>query len=107
MCYHYNIHSEQCGKKGGRMIGSTTKEKPAWKRLLAQYPELKFDRSIAASMCEKHAFGMVLEKLDQLPEDAAVQDLLALFRHDSSREEFLWYYIEAVTGEKDMDLKTY
>ncbi|MBP9855747.1 MAG: hypothetical protein KBC48_00355 [Candidatus Pacebacteria bacterium] len=52
-------------------------------------------------------FGRQTEELSKFPADGTLADLLATFRHDSSKEEFLWAYIEAVTGEKGVHQKEY
>lgn len=76
-------------------------------RLLALYPDLPFDRTIAEKLCREKTFPAPLETLPTLPPEATLRDLLAKFRHDSSAEEFLWHYIEAVTDEKDVHHKVY
>lgn len=76
-------------------------------RLLALYPDLPFDRAAAEKICADKVFPGQLEAIPGLPPEATLRDLLAKFRHDSSAEEFLWYYIEAVTNEEDVHLKVY
>ena len=79
----------------------------AWERLLAMYPNLRFDRQIAyATLLAKGWIHVAAETL-KLPEGCTLSDFLAKFKHDSSKEEFLWFYIEAVTGEKDVHNKVY
>jgi hypothetical protein len=82
--------------------------KPASERLLALYPNLPpFDRQTAAIILEEQIWSEQMEALFKLPETATLQDLLAKFQDDRSKEEFLWFYIEAVTGEENIDLKKY
>lgn len=75
---------------------------PASERLLELYPRLVFDREKAAVVLTECNFNRQVEALAQLPMDATLSDLLSNFRSDGSKEEFLWSYIEAVTGEKDV-----
>ena len=79
----------------------------ASERLLALYPRLPFDRNMARRVLIEKSWPDQAEALSKLPVDATLRNLLAKFRHDSSAEEFLWHYIEAMTGEKDMHLKVY
>ena len=78
---------------------------PAWKRLLASYPNLDLDREVATKIVIDRCFSMAIEGLPNLRADATLPDfLLELFLHDSSREEFLWAYISEMTGEKVEDV---
>ncbi len=77
-------------------------------RLLALYPDLAFDREKARKVLfQLHLVGMHLEPLMALPPEATIQDFLSTFKYDSSAEEFLWAYIELMTGEKDVGKKVY
>lgn len=76
-------------------------------RLLALYPDLPFNRDIAMSVLTGQSWPRQAEGLKTLPTGATLRDLLGLFRHDSSAEEFLWHYIEAVTGEEGVHRKVY
>lgn len=76
-------------------------------RFLALFPDLKFDREIALKVLVDKTFVRARAAFVEKPADATLQDLLACFTADSSREEFLWHYVEAVTGEKDVHKKIY
>ncbi|KKQ45755.1 MAG: hypothetical protein US63_C0011G0023 [Candidatus Moranbacteria bacterium GW2011_GWC2_37_8] len=76
-------------------------------RLLALYPELVLDREVATKVLVDKSWPHQAEALDNLPSEATLKDLLSTFIHDSSAEEFLWHYIEALTGEKEVHNKTY
>jgi len=79
----------------------------ASERLLILYPDLRFDREIAVKVLTEKSWSHQAEVLSKLSTDATLRDVLATFRHDSSAEEFLWYYIEAVTDEKGLHQKVY
>lgn len=76
-------------------------------RFLALYPDLGFDREIVLKVLVDKAFVQSHETFLKKPADATLQDLLECFVHDSSREEFLWHYVETVTGEKEVYRKVY
>lgn len=76
-------------------------------RLLALYPNLPFDRGAAKQVLIDKVWPAQAEALEALPANASFLDLLATFRHEASREEFLWHYIEAVTGEEGLCNKEY
>lgn len=76
-------------------------------RLFALYPNLPFDRIIAEKICRERAFPAPLKALPTLPREATLSDLLAKFLRDSLAEEFLWFYIEAVTDERGVHNKVY
>lgn len=76
-------------------------------RFLALHPDLQFDREIAKKVLVEKSWSHQAEEIDKLPDDATLPDLLAKFRYDSSAEEFLWHYVEAVTGDKEAYKKVY
>ncbi len=76
-------------------------------RLLALFPDLPFDRAIAAKVLEEQSWSRQCEALEAMPADATLHDLLTKFRHDSSAEEFLWHYIEAATDTKEVHKLVY
>lgn len=76
-------------------------------RFLALFPDLRFDREIAEKVLIEKTFVRARAAFAEKPADATLQDLLACFTADSSAEEFLWHYVEAVTGEKDVHHKVY
>lgn len=76
-------------------------------RFLALFPNLRFDREIAERVLVEISFTRVHEAFKDKPAGATLQDLLDCFKHDSQAEEFLWYYVEAVTGEKKVHQKVY
>jgi hypothetical protein len=79
----------------------------ASERLHALYPNLTLDREKAKVVLVERSFSHQAEAVDQLPAEATLSDLLSKFRADSSKEEFLWFYIEAVTEEKNVAEKVY
>jgi hypothetical protein len=79
----------------------------ASERLLAMYPDLFFDRAIANRVLVGRSWSRRIKDLSDLPPTAVLRDLLARFKHDSSAEEFLWFYIEAVTHETNVHEKVY
>lgn len=79
----------------------------AFQRLLALYPGLALDRDTATRVLIEKNWSQVAKKLADLPLAATLWDLLAQFRNDSSKEEFLWYYIEGVMHEKNVHEKVY
>ncbi|TSC70657.1 MAG: hypothetical protein CEO12_237 [Parcubacteria group bacterium Gr01-1014_46] len=76
-------------------------------RFLALFPDLRFDRAIAEKVLVEKSFSRAAESFKDKPADATLQDLLGCFKHDSQAEEFLWHYVEAVTGEKEVHQKVY
>lgn len=95
-------------KNGSKFDAQKVKGLPkASERLLALYPDLRFDRDVAAKVLTEKSWPHQAEALSKFPTDATLTDLLATFRHDSSAEEFLWHYIEAVTDEKGVHHKVY
>lgn len=95
-------------KNGSKLDAQKVKGLPkASERLLALYPDLRFDRDVAGKVLTEKSWPHQAEALSKLPTEATLRDLLAKFRHDSSAEEFLWHYIEAVTDEKDVHHKVY
>jgi hypothetical protein len=76
-------------------------------RLLAHYPDLVFDREVVMQICRKHSFLNPQRAISSLPPTATLQDLMEKFHYDCTAEEFLWSYIEAMTGEKDVEHKVY
>jgi hypothetical protein len=79
----------------------------ASERLLALYPNLQLDREVAGKILTGKSWPHQAKALLGLKANATLRNLLATFRHDSSAEEFLWEYIEAVTNEKDVHCKVY
>lgn len=79
----------------------------ASERFLALFPNLKFDHTVAEKVLVEKSFAWAHDAFSSLSVEATMQDLLGCFRHDSSAEEFLWHYVEAVTGEKDVHHKIY
>lgn len=95
-------------KNGSKLDVQKVKGLPkASERLLALYPDLRFDREIVGKVLTEKSWPHQAEALSKLPTDATLHDVLATFRRDSSAEEFLWYYIEAVTDEKEVHQKVY
>lgn len=95
-------------KNGSKLDTRKVKDLPKdSERFLALFPDLKFDRTIALKVLVEKTFPRALEAFSALPADATMQDLLGCFKHDSQAEEFLWHYVEAVTGEKDVYRKVY
>ncbi len=78
-----------------------------WERLLALYPGLKFDRKIAEKVMVDQVFVRARAQFVEKSTISTVQDTLRCFTRDDSREEFLWHYVEAVIGEKDVCQKVY
>lgn len=76
-------------------------------RLLKLFPDLPYDPTAAQQVCADKAFDWLAPELAALPVDATVHDLVSCFRHASSAEEFLWYYIERVTGERQIHHRVY
>lgn len=76
-------------------------------RFLALFPSLRLDRKIVERILLEKTFSRACEVFSALPTDTTWPDLLSCFKHDSSAEEFLWHYVEAVTGEKDVYKKVY
>ncbi len=72
----------------------------AWQLILEQKPDLSFDRSVAERVLNDRSFPHQVVALGELPTEAGLRELLATFRADSSREEFLQFYVEALGGEK-------
>lgn len=72
----------------------------AWQLILKQKPDLPFNREVIAKVLHERSFRHQLNALQELPTEATLRDLLATFRADSSREEFLQFYVEALGGEK-------
>jgi len=69
----------------------------ACEKLLAEHPDLQFDRSIAYSVCQERCFTPCMKTLETLPENATLRDFLATFPYDHSAEEFLVLYIKSMT----------
>ncbi len=78
-----------------------------WERLLALYPDLRFNRDMVLHVAKHQKFASVLRSLQQHPSVATFSELIPLFRHEGSVEEFLWHYIEAMTGESDVHSRVY
>lgn len=72
----------------------------AWQLILEQKPDLPFNRAVAEQVLVERSFPHQVKALGELPTYASLRDLLATFRADSSREEFLQFYVEALGGEK-------
>jgi hypothetical protein len=95
-------------KSGSKLSSRKVKDLPKdSERLQALFPDLPFDRAVAERVCRDYTWPRVLENFSTLAADATVKDVLTLFRNDSSAEEFLWYYIEAVTDAKDVHQQVY
>lgn len=75
----------------------------ASERLLALYPELPFDCIVA----QEAVVELQVDQLSPLPPDPTLRDFLAIYPQEASKEEFLWYYIERVTGERQVHFKVY
>lgn len=71
-----------------------------WQLILEQKPDLPFDRAVAMQVLVDRVFPHQVKALEKLPTGASLRDLLATFRMDGSREEFLQFYVEALGGEK-------
>jgi hypothetical protein len=78
-----------------------------WERLIAHYPQLGLDRAVAKRVLDKLCFPRTAVELSKLPVTANLRNLLNEFRNPSSKEEFLWFYIEAMTGEENVHEKPY
>lgn len=61
--------------------------------LLADHPALMIDREIAAAVCEMKCFPR-REEIPNLPAGTTVADFLTRFRHESTRQEFMAFYVE-------------
>ncbi len=95
-------------KTGSKIDPEKVKGLPKnWERLLTLYPDLRFDRTLAEKVLKEKSFHATAEKVKALEATCTLQDVLAQFRNDSSREEFLWFYIEEATEEKDVHNKVY
>lgn len=95
-------------KDGSKLDPSKVKGLPkASERLLALFPALVFDRKAAEKVLTDKCWPHQAEALAGMSGEVTLNDLLSSFRNDSSVEEFLWHYIEAVTGEKDIHHKVY
>lgn len=79
----------------------------AFERLLALYPDLPFNRDVVGEVLNTRAWERMKKVLQELSPEASLQDFLRAFRSPSSAEEFLWYYIETVTKEKDVRKRVY
>lgn len=63
------------------------------KAILAANPDLFYDRSLFIEVCEERAFGNQQGRVGELSDNATMEDVMMLFLANSSREEFLEYYI--------------
>ncbi|MEI6480074.1 MAG: hypothetical protein WCO12_00945 [bacterium] len=63
------------------------------KATLAANPDLFYDRSLFLEVCEERAFSNQQERVGELSDNATMEDVIMLFLANSSREEFLEYYI--------------
>lgn len=68
------------------------------KAILAANPDLFYDRSLFLEVCEERAFGNQQERVGELSDNATMEDVMMLFLANSSREEFLEYYITRFTA---------
>lgn len=78
---------------------------PASERLLALFPGLAFNREAAIRALKD--FPLQRRSIEKLGPDAGLENVRKLFKYDSTLEEFLWNYIEEVTGEKNLHLRIY
>lgn len=108
-----HLFVEICNKGGEEAVHAFEKKEKELKgpcgseRLLALYPDLVFNREVARKVLVDKCWSNQVDALDKLADGALLEDLLFAFIHDSSAEEFLWYYIEAITGKKDIHLRVY
>ncbi len=95
-------------KRGGsKLDADKVKGLPkAFERLLALYPDLPFDREVVGRMLIEKTC-LPVDELSHLLPEATLLDLLAMFRRDDSKEEFLWHYIEFITQDKGVHLRVY
>lgn len=56
-------------------------------------PEVFFDRGLVRKVLGERVFNHQLERLHELPEDATLDSVFALFRQESSRQEFMAFYV--------------
>ena len=66
-------------------------------KLLAEHPDLQFNRSAAYDVCQERCFIQCMQTLETLPKNATLSDFLATFPYDHSAEEFLLLYIKLMT----------
>lgn len=66
------------------------------KAILATNPDLFYDRSLFLEVCEEQAFGKQ-NRVGELSDNATMEDVMMLFLTNSSRKEFLEYYIARFT----------
>jgi len=65
------------------------------KEILASNPDLFYERSLFLQVCEARAFGRQQERVGELSDNSTMEEVMMLFLANSSREEFLEYYIPA------------
>ena len=95
-------------KGGSKLDPNKVKNLPKnWERLLAMYPDLTFSDTVAEKVLIEKSWQCYLGILHELGPGATLRDLLRKFKFDASAEEFLWFYIEAVTGNKNVHEKVY
>ena len=93
-------------KGGSKLEESKVRDLPdPWERLLALYPDLPVDLNAIKQTCELRSFSF--DMFATMPDNATMREALFRFRNGSSREEFLWFYIEIVTGEENVHKKMY
>ena len=63
------------------------------KEMLASNTDLFYDRGLFLEVCKELSFNRA-EVAEELPGNATMEDMLMVFTHNSSREEFLECYIE-------------
>ncbi len=63
------------------------------KATLASNPDLFFDRGIFLKVCEERGFNHVKASVDELPDNATMENAMMLFLSNSSRQDFLEYYV--------------
>jgi hypothetical protein len=67
----------------------------ATRAILATNPDLFFDRNLFTQVCDERAFGKA-EEIAALADNVSIEEaLMAVFLGDTSRQEFLEFYIEA------------
>ncbi len=75
----------------------------AVKKILADNPELFYDSTIYLNVCGERGFGHQVKNVGMLPHEATMVEVMMTFLANSSREEFLEFYVErfneAVTPE--------
>jgi len=65
------------------------------KTLLLSNPDLFYDEELFKKVCTERGFSNPMKRISELSQSSTMEDVMRLFHHPSSREEFLESYIEA------------